>query len=172
MERRLCISLALAAVLGLGLLPVSAAPAALPPLPPDPASSQSDLCHRGKITIDPPAPTSIDPVSIVVSGWWGSSCPQTTYAPRRTANTITLSITVTDLIADPPVACLEVVTAWAITHELGTLSPGEYTVQADCSAGACWSFQAWTTFRVWAPTGMYWIYLPALLRTEFDNCAP
>ena len=169
MERRLCVSLALAAVLGLSLLPISAAH---PATPIDRGDSESDWCHRGEIRVYPPAPRNIDPVSIVVSGWWGSSCPEPTYELWRTANIINLLITVTDIVADPPVACLDVVTVWAITHELGVMQPGEYTVQADCSAGACWSFQAKRTFRVWAPAGMYWIYLPALLRTGFDNCAP
>jgi hypothetical protein len=79
---------------------------------------------------------------------------------------ITFSITVTDRVANPPIACLDVVTPWAITQELGTLPLGLYTVQADCSAGACWSFQAQTTFRVWASTGEYWQYLPVLLRAS------
>jgi hypothetical protein len=166
MEKRLCLAFALAALLWLGLLPLSAAPTVNGTMPLDRVSSQTDLCHRGEITVHPPNPSTVDPVSIAVSGWWGSSCPAVTYQHYMITHSITLSITVTDLVAVPPVGCLDVVTPWAITQEMGTLPLGDYTVQADCSAGPCWSFQAKTTFRVWAPTGMYWRYLPAVLRAS------
>jgi hypothetical protein len=80
-------------------------------------------------------------------------------------HSITLSITVTELVTTPPIGCLDVVTPWTITQELGTLPAGDYAVQADCSAGPCWSFQARTAFLVREPTEVHWQqYLPAVLR--------
>jgi hypothetical protein len=168
MDKRLCLAFGLTAVLWIGLLPLGAAPTVNGSMPPDPVSSQTDLCHRGEVTVYPPNPSAVDPVSIVASGWWGSSCPAVTSQHYMIGHSITLSITVTDLVAVPPVACLDVVTPWTITQEIGTLPLGDYTVQADCNAGPCWSFQARTTFRVWAPTGMFWRYLPAVLRASMQ----
>ena len=94
-----------------------------------------------------------------------SSCPAVTYQHLMVGYNITFSITVTDIATDPPVACLDVVTPWAITQEMGTLWPGLYTVQADCGAGPCWSFQAKTTFRVLRPTSVQsYQHLPGVMR--------
>ncbi len=165
MGKQLWIGLGLAAVLWLCVLPLSAGPATNPARPLDVHTSQTDSCHSGTITVHPATPSSIDPVSITVSGWWGSSCPAVTYQHLMVGYNITFSITVTDIAADPPVACLDVVTPWFITQEMGTLWPGLYTVQAGCSAGPCWSFQATTTFRVLRPTAVQCPqYFPALLR--------
>lgn len=163
MDGRVSRGLGLAAVLWLSLLPFSVAPAANSGRSQDSPGALSDLCHRGEVTVHPGAPTTADPVSIVVSGWWGSSCPAVTGEPATAEYNITLSITVTDMVTIPPVACLTVVTPWIITRELGALLPGEYAVQADCSAGACWSFQEKVTFQVREPTGTHWQYLPAVL---------
>jgi hypothetical protein len=151
MGRKPGIGFGLAALLLLSLLPCRAAP-----------GSAEDLCHNGGVTVYPTAPTTADMVSLVVSGWWGSSCPAVQCEHDLADYHITLSITVTDLAAIPPVACLDVVTPWTITHELGALLPGEYTVQANCSAGACWSFQEKATFQVRQALGPQRVYLPAV----------
>jgi hypothetical protein len=168
MKRAFWIGFGVAALLWLSLLPLSAAPSADTSLPPECTSNGSDLCHRGQVAAHPPNPSTADPVSIIVSGWWGSSCPAVTYEHSMVGHSITLSMTVTDLVSVPPVGCLDVVTPWTITQEMGILPPGDYTVQAECSAGPCWSFQAKTAFRVWAPAGMFWCYLPSVL-CKFDN---
>lgn len=165
MGKKLCIGLGLAAALWLSLLPLGIPPPANLAVPQDVLASRADSCHRGTITVYPAIPSSVDPVWIAVSGWWGSSCPEVTYQHLMVGYGITISITVTEMAATPPVACLDVVTPWTITQELGTLLPGLYTVQADCSAGPCWSFQAKTTFRVLRPTAVQWQqYFPAVLR--------
>lgn len=165
MGKKLGIGLGLAAVLWLSLLPLSGGTATNLTLPQDVLTSQADSCHNGTITVYPAVPSPVDPVSIVISGWWGSSCPAVTYQHLMAGYNITFSITVTEVAVTPPVACLDVVTPWTITQELGTLVPGLYTVQANCSAGPCWSFEAKTTFRVWRPTAVQWQqYFPTVLR--------
>ena len=164
MDRRLGIGFGVTAVLWLCLLQFSAAPAANLAMPQEPLGTEQDLCYSGEVTVHPAAPTTADTVSIVVSGWWGSSCPVVTCEHSVAGYHITLSITVTDMAAIPPIACLDVVTPWTITQELGALLPGEYTVQADSSAGTCWSFRQKATFGVQAPTGTQRQYLPAVLR--------
>lgn len=170
MDRRLGIVLGVAAVLWLSVLPLRAGPAANLALSQDMVTSQADLCHRGTITVYPANPSTADPVSIAVSGWWGSSCPTATYQYLMAGYNITFTITVTEMVVTPPVGCLTVVTPWAITQEMGTLLPGLYTVQANCNAGPCWSFQAKTAFHVLRPTAVQWQqYFPAVLRAARNH---
>jgi len=164
MGKKLGIVLGLATALWLSLL-LSTGPAADPAIPPGTLTGQADSCHRGTITVYPPAPTTVDPVSISVAGWWGSSCPAVTYQQLMTGYNITFTITVTDLAVTAPVGCLTVVTPWTITQELGLLLPGLYTVQANCNAGPCWSFQAKSALQVFPPTAVQWRqYFPTVLR--------
>nr|MBC7245195.1 hypothetical protein [Chloroflexota bacterium] len=62
-----------------------------------------------------------------------------------------------------PLICLTVITTWTVTHTLGTLSPGTYTVQAEIHADPCWSTRESRTFTVIpapTPQRIYLQYLP------------
>jgi len=162
MGNRIWMAVALAALLLLNLLWFGSAEATNPATPLGVSTTVSPTCPGGGIAIHPPAPTTAEPVSVTISGWWGSSCPAVTCIPETTGFIITLQITVSDIVADRPVACLDVVTPWTITQELGALLPGEYTVHADCDAGSCWSFYEKATFQVRALARTHRQYLPAV----------
>ena len=119
-----------------GLLPCCSAAPAL----------QDDLGHAGRITLHPTHPTPADSILVTISGLWGSSCPVATCRRAAGDADFNFCIEVSDL--PPPAVCLTIVTEWAITETLGTLSPGSYTIRADVRAGSCWSFQRMLTFTV------------------------
>jgi len=162
--RLLSVSLCLLALLWLSLVPVSAYSAqALQPC----SAWYDDLCHSGAVPLEPLHPTTEDCVAAHVSGWWGSSCPVVTSEHEVLGSHITLSLTVADLSDSEPVGCLDVVTPWAITHTLGQLPAGSYTLWVDVAAGSCWSFHEKAAFAV-APGGpapafrQYWPYVARL----------
>ena len=139
-RKLLCLGLCLVLTLLSSAVPASASPA-----------SHTSSGQAGHITIRPAHPTPADQVSVIISGLWGSSCPVVTYSHCRAGYDIVFNVTVRDLSEIAPVYCCTVITSWAITETLGTLSAGMYTLQANVRGGNAWNFRETVTFTVTSP---------------------
>lgn len=72
----------------------------------------------------PEEATTQDIVEIALGGTWANSCAPNTVSHRVTNNSIELEVSYPGI----EVACLQVITDWELTHELGALPAGTYRV--------------------------------------------
>ncbi len=79
------------------------------------------------VEIDPDNPISTDPVTMILSGWWGNSC-----VPNNSAVSVIGKDIYFDVIWDYPpfISCLTMITGWTLADLVGPLPPGTYTVYA------------------------------------------
>ena len=88
---------------------------------------------RASITIEPPQPTSEDYVLITVSGEFANPCFEIFSSHEISGDNITISVQIV------PVGevCIQVITPWGVTEEIGQLPPGDYEVTAIIDAPCC-----------------------------------
>jgi|GEM_PF-1548058 len=98
----------------------------------------------GMVSIKPANPSDTTPVTVVISGQYGSSCPKVSYRHTIVGYLITIQGTVTD---EPGTRCASVITPWSISVLLGVLPAGTYTLMVDIQGGI-WSVQDTLTFTV------------------------
>jgi hypothetical protein len=79
------------------------------------------------VEVDPHKPTSTDPVTIILSGWWPDSC-----VPDNSAVSVIGKDIYFDAIWDYPpfISCATMITGWTLADVVGPLLPGTYTVYA------------------------------------------
>ena len=89
-----------------------------------PARADAEWCD---VEIDPDKPTSTDPVTIILSGWWSNSC-----VPNNSAVSVIGKDIYFDVIWDypPDITCLAMISKWTLANLVGPLLPGTYTVYA------------------------------------------
>lgn len=79
--------------------------------------------YATSIVVTPPSPTTLDPISITVSGQWSDSC-----IPRSPMVTIVGSL-ITIATSHPGAICAMVITPYSFTVPIGRLPAGTYWVQ-------------------------------------------
>ena len=83
------------------------------------------------VTVEPPAPTEEDPISITVEGTMWMTCPVTSFH-SLSKNFIMISVSV-----PPGSYCLAIPGAFSVTEEIGRLAAGSYQVKAYCGLSPC-----------------------------------
>jgi hypothetical protein len=99
------------------------------------------------VSILPPNPTSQDIVAITATGEWSDSCiPNTSFIPVI-GNNINFQIYAN---YPPYTACLQVISGWQQTKQIGPLSPGVYTLRTQLTGYPMYTQT--THFTVSGPT--------------------
>lgn len=75
-----------------------------------------------RVEVDPPNPTSNDPITLILSGIWCDSCTPGSPTVSVVGNTITVRTT------NKSPMCFPVQTPWELSVPVGRLSPGRYSV--------------------------------------------
>ncbi len=101
-------------------------PGANPDLTPAPVRQTYSAIGDVQISIFPPAPTASDVIQITAFGEWWDSCVPRYQSHQVVGNTIEI-----DAVYSPPPGtyCLQLITPWDFTLEIGHLPAGMYTVQ-------------------------------------------
>lgn len=91
------------------------------------AGSQQEYWPPDMVEVDPAAPTPGDEVGITLAGNWGDSC-----TPNGSSISVSGNSIYFDVIHDYPVGtgCLQVITPWSQTEQVGPLAAGTYGVYA------------------------------------------
>lgn len=88
---------------------------------------------HASIIIEPPRPTSEDYVLITVSGEYSNPCFEIFSSHEINGNTITISVQIVPIGE----VCIQVITPWSVTEEIGQLPPGGYEVTAIIDTPCC-----------------------------------
>lgn len=86
------------------------------------------------INIEPPMPTTLDDVRVIVSGVNSDPCFNISSSHKIVGNNVEVSVNIVELDAD---SCLQVLTPWAAIEDLGQLPQGEYEVTATIESPCC-----------------------------------
>jgi hypothetical protein len=83
--------------------------------------------------IQPPQPTTVDDVAITVSGEFGNPCFEIFSSHVVGPGLIEVNVEIIQL----PGICIQVVTSWSVTEEIGELPAGDYHAIATIDAPCC-----------------------------------